>query len=56
MPPDSPGAPPTPDGTLAPSTSLLDGLLSVPRGIYLLGFALGTVIAAIPLLALYVMA
>jgi hypothetical protein len=56
VPSDSPGAPPTPDGTLSPPTSLLDGLLSAPRGVYLLGFALGTLIAVLPLLALCVMA
>jgi hypothetical protein len=52
----SPDAPPPNEGTLSFSTSLLDDLLSVPHGIYLLGFVLGTVIAIIPLLAIYVMA
>lgn len=43
-------------GSLPSPTSPLDWFLSIPRGIYVAGFASGTTMATLPLLAIHAVA
>jgi hypothetical protein len=44
------------EGKIPSANSLLDQFLSIPRPVYLGGFALGGALAALPLLAIHAVA